>query len=98
MLQIAHQPREIVQGTWPLGGKLPYGRSKEGWTSPDSRTNTKVVSSKGVATIPTCGRLLILSPALKCWGPPDGRDDVTNLPICGPLLFLYPALKVWGPP
>ena len=39
----------------------------------------------------------ILSPALKCWGTPDGRSYVANLPTCGPLLIFSHALKRWGP-
>ena len=42
----------------------------------------------GVANLATCGALLILSPALKHWGPLDGKADVANLPTCGPLLIL----------
>ena len=36
--------------------------------------------------------LLILSPALKRWGPSvgDGRGDAANLPTCGPLLICHP--------
>ena len=33
----------------------------------------------------------MLSPTLKCWGPPDGRGCVANPPTCGPLLILSPA-------
>ena len=57
------------------------------------------VSSRRDGRSLTCGPLLILSPALKCWGPPqEGRGDVANLPTCGPLLILSPALKCWEPP
>ena len=35
-----------------------------------------------VAKLPTCGPLLILSPALKRWGP---RSCVATKPTCGPL-------------
>ena len=44
-----------------------------------------------VATLPTCGPLLILSPALKRRGPLDGRGYVATLPTCGPLLILSPV-------
>ena len=50
------------------------------------------------ANLPNPGPLLILSPALKCWGPPDGRGYVATRPTCGPLLILSPALKWWRPP
>ena len=51
-----------------------------------------------VATLPTCGPLLIVSPALKRWGPPGGRGYVATSPTCVPSLILPPALKRWGPP
>ena len=51
-----------------------------------------------VATLPTCGPLLILPPALKRWDPPGGKGFLATLPTCGPLLILPPALKRWGPP
>ena len=49
-----------------------------------------------VAIPPTCGPLLILSPALKRCRPPTRY--MANLPTCGPLVILSPALKRWGPP
>ena len=51
-----------------------------------------------VATLPTCGPLLILPPVLKRWGAPRRHGNVATLPTCGPLLILPPALKRWGPP
>ena len=51
-----------------------------------------------VATLPTCGPLLILPPALKRWGSP-GRQG-----LCSHLTHLWvtydcaPAMKRWGPP
>ena len=51
-----------------------------------------------MATLPTCGPLLIFTPALKRWGPPGSRGYVDTSPTCGPLLVLPPALKRWGPP
>ena len=51
-----------------------------------------------MATLPTCGQLLILPPAVKRRGSPGGRSYVAILPTCGPLLILPPALKRRGPP
>ena len=51
-----------------------------------------------MATLPTCGPLLILPPALKRWAPPGGKSFVATGPTCGPHLILPPALKQWGPP
>ena len=48
--------------------------------------------------MPFCGPLLIFSPDLKHWGPPDGRGYVANPPACGPQLILVPELKCWVPP
>ena len=50
-----------------------------------------------VANLPTYGPLLVLSPALKRWGPPDGSGYVATGPTSGPFLILSPALKRWGP-
>ena len=50
-----------------------------------------------VATLPTCGPLLILPTALKRWGPPGGSSYVATLPTCGPRRILPPALKRRGP-
>ena len=44
-----------------------------------------------VANLPTCGPLLILSPALSFGDPLDGKGYVFNLPTCGSLLILTPA-------
>ena len=50
-----------------------------------------------VATLPTCGPLLILPPALKRWGPPRRQG------LCSPLAHLWAtsdsaaAIKGWGP-
>ena len=73
------------------------------WATSDSAPRSEAVGTppggKGyVATLPTCGPLLILPPALKRWGPPGGKGYVATLPTCGPLLILPPALKRWGPP
>ena len=57
----------------------------------------KITHLDYVANLPTCGPLLILSPALKRWGLQDDTVYVANLPSCGPLLILSPALKHWGP-
>ena len=47
------------------------------------------------ANLPTCEPVLIMSLALKCWGPQTVTGDVANLPNYGPLLILSPALKRW---
>ena len=39
---------------------------------------------------------MIVSPALKSWGPPNCKVSVVNLSTCGPLLVLSLALKRWG--
>ena len=48
---------------------------------------------------PTCGPLLLLSPAVKCLGPagdfPNGGGYVANLPFCGILLIFSPSLKLY---
>ena len=49
-----------------------------------------------VTNLPICGPLLILSPALRHWGPQDGRGYAATTPTCGPLLILSPALRHWG--
>ena len=51
-----------------------------------------------VANAPTCGPLLILSPALIRWGPPKWQGYVATWPTCGPPLILHPAVKCWAPP
>ena len=38
----------------------------------------------------------VCAPALKRWGPLEGRGYVANLPTCGPPLTLSPAMKRWG--
>ena len=74
------------------------------WDPRESRGYVAIPPSFGrlkrgyVATLPTCGPLLILPPALKRWGPPGGRGYVATLPTCGPPLILPPALKRWGSP
>ena len=51
-----------------------------------------------VATLATCGPLLIVPRALKRWGPPRLMGYLATLPTCGPLLIAPPALKPRGPP
>ena len=51
-----------------------------------------------VASVPTCGPLLISPPLPSVGDPLDGRGYVANPPNYGPLLFSSPALKRWGPP
>ena len=56
-----------------------------------------------VASLPTCGPLLISFPkseaeALGTPGLQDCRGYVANLPSCGPFLILSHAVKCWGPP
>ena len=52
-----------------------------------------------VATLPTCGSLVILPPAVQQWGSPKRQG------LCSHLAHLWatsdslpPALKRWGPP
>ena len=73
------------------------------WATSDSAPRSEAVGtprgSKGhVATLPTCGPLLILPPALKRWGPHMRKGYVAALPTCGPLVILPAALKRWGLP
>ena len=57
-----------------------------------------------VATLPTNGPLLILSPALKRWDSPKrqdplgGRGYVATLPTYGPLMILPPRSEAVGTP
>ena len=49
---------------------------------------------------PTFWPSLMLYPALKRWGPPDGGlpGFVANVPLFGPMLISSPPLTCWGPP
>ena len=52
-----------------------------------------------MAPLPTCGPLLILSPALEYWEPPPpphGTGHEATGPPFGPLLILSLAPKSWG--
>ena len=51
-----------------------------------------------MATLPTCGPLLILSPALKRWGPRRRQGLCSHLAHLLSTSDSAPALKRWGPP
>ena len=52
-----------------------------------------------VATRPTCGPFLVLSPTLERWrSAQNSRDCVATRPICEPIRIFSPALKRWGAP
>ena len=84
-----------------LGTPWTGSQSAHLWATPDFLPRFEGLETpdgKGyVANLPTCGPLLVLSPALKDCGPPDGRGYVANLPICGQLLVLSPTPKHCGP-
>ena len=51
-----------------------------------------------VATRPTCGPLLFLSPTLKHRNPPNGKGYVATLLTCGPMMILSPHSEALGTP
>ena len=59
---------------------------------------TKNKNNMHVANLPTLGPLLILSPALKRWGPPRWQGLCSHHAHLWATSDLSPALKDWGPP
>ena len=51
-----------------------------------------------MATLPTCGPLLILPPALKRWGPSKRQGLCSHLAHLWATSNSTPAVKRWGPP
>ena len=51
-----------------------------------------------VATHPTCGPPLILSPALKCWGPPGWQGLCSHLAHLWATSDFVPCFEVVGTP
>ena len=51
-----------------------------------------------VANPPTSGPSLILSPAVKDWGPPIWQGLCSQRATCGPLLIKLPGCEAFGNP
>ena len=73
------------------------------WATSDSAPRSKAVGTpqggRGyVATLPTCGPLLLPPPALKRWGPPRRQGLCSHLAHLWATSDSAPALKRWGPP
>ena len=60
-----------MEPPWPLEGHFCFCPPLCGGDPSDGRGY--------VATLPTCGPLLILSPALKGWGPPRRQELCSHL-------------------